>query len=216
MARMTVAVVPAAGRSRRMGRPKLLLPFGDGTVLGATLAALAAGGAQRIAVVGRPQDRELDAWMRDGAADELARRVPEAPELDLLRATNPDPDRGMLSSVLAGLEALGGPGLDTEESRILLVCPADLPALAPATVAAVLERAAEGAALAVPVHAGRRGHPLAIASARVREVSTLDLAVGLRQLLERHPEEIAEVPVDDPGCVRDLDTPADYDSLTGR
>lgn len=215
---MAAAVVPAAGRSRRMGRPKLLLPFGAGTVLGATLAALAAGGARRIAVVGRPDDRDLDAWLRRGAASELARRLrlSGAPGPDLLRAINPEPERGMLSSVFAGLEALGGAGAESDAEEVVLVCPADLPALSPATVAAVLERSAAGAALALPVHGGRRGHPLAIGPALLREVPALDLAVGLRQLLERHPGEVAEVAVDDSGCLRDVDTPEDYRALAGR
>jgi CTP:molybdopterin cytidylyltransferase MocA len=57
---------------------------------------------------------------------------------------------------------------------------------------------------------------LAIGQALLREVPGLDLGAGLRQLLERHPREVAEVAVDDPGCLRDVDTPEDYRALTGR
>jgi molybdenum cofactor cytidylyltransferase len=220
------AIVPAAGRSRRMGRPKLLLPFAGeangagagGTVIGATLAALAAGGAGRIAVVTRAGDRPLRAWLRGQAAAEIARRTGGAagagPELVAL--VNPHPERGMLSSIVIGLEALGGPGAGGGPQP-LLVCPADLPELAPATVAAVLDGlAATDAGLAVPVHAGRRGHPLAIAAGLAAEIPGLDPAVGLRQLVERHPDRLAEVPAADPGCVRDLDTEEDYRRLRGR
>lgn len=230
---MAVAVVPAAGRSRRMGRPKLLLPFGEGTVLGATLAALAGGGARRIAVVARPDDPRLAGWLAGPAGEELAQRLRggRAPGAgghpELVVAFNPDPERGMLSSVLAGLDALagrsgpeGGPpeGAPLRPEEPLLVCPADLPALSPETVAAVLAAlAAPGAGtrpgLGVPVHGGRRGHPLAVAPGLVPEIPGLDPAVGLRQLLDRHPHEVAEVPVDDPGAVRDLDTPEDYETL---
>ena len=212
MTAANTAIVPAAGRSRRMGRPKLLLPLGGGTVLGATLAALAAGGAGRLVVVRRPDDRALADWLGGEAAGEIGRRAGLAVDAvpPLLAAVNPSPERGMLSSILAGLDSLGA----SAGEGALLVCPGDLPALSAGTVAAVLaalERS--GTALPVPVHGGRRGHPLAIAPRRVPEIPTLDLDVGLRQLLDRHPDEILEVPVDDPGCVRDVDTPEDYEDL---
>lgn len=196
-----LAVIPAAGRSRRMGRPKPLLPFGDTTVLGAVAAALAGGGAREVVVVAAPDDRAL---------------ARHATRLGLACAVNPDPSRGMLSSVLAGIEALGGAAALARRGEPLLVCPADLPALAPATVRAVLDALAAGAALALPVHRGRRGHPLGIAPRLAAEIATLDLAAGLRQLLDRHPGELAEIPVDDPGAVDDVDTPDDYRRLRGR
>jgi len=198
---VAVAIVPAAGASRRMGSPKPLLPFGGGSVLGAVAAALAGGGAREVVVVVGPEAEALD---RHAAA------------LGLRRAVNPDPARGMLSSVLAGLEALGGAGAIARRGEPLLVCPADLPALSAATVRAVVDRLEAGAALAVAVHSGRRGHPLGIAARLAPEIESLDPAVGLRQLLDRHRDEVAEVPVDDPGAVDDADTPADYRRLLGR
>jgi molybdenum cofactor cytidylyltransferase len=80
-------------------------------------------------------------------------------------------------------------------------------------VRAVLDALAAGAVLAVPVHRGRRGHPLGIAPRLAAEIETLDPTAGLRQLLDRHPGELAEVAVDDPGAVADLDTPDDYRRL---
>jgi CTP:molybdopterin cytidylyltransferase MocA len=207
-----------------MGRPKLLLPFGDGTVLGAVLAALAGGGARRICVVARPDDPGLAAWLGALAAGEVARRLSlrrrqgARPRAELHLALNPDPERGMLSSVLSGLGALAAGGAaDEGASRPappLLVCPGDLPTLSPATVAAVLGAlAAPGAGLAVPVHRGRRGHPLAIAADLLAEIPDLDPTIGLRHLRLRHPDRVTEVPVDDPGCVRDIDTPGEYREL---
>lgn len=200
--RSIAAVLPAAGASRRMGRPKLLLPFAGGTVVGATLTALLDGGAERVAVVVATGDEALQAW---------ARRRPGA-----LVAVNPDPARGMLSTVRCGLEALGGATELVRRGTALLVTPADLPALAAATVAAVADALRAGAPLAVPLHDGRRGHPLGIAPALLPEVAELDLAVGLRQLLERHAGSVREVAVDDAGCLRDVDTPRDYRRLAGR
>lgn len=196
-----VAVIPAAGESLRMGRPKPLLPFGGGTVLGAVAAALAAGGAGEVVVVTAPGDRAL------------ARLVER---LGLRRAVNTDPSLGMLSSIQAGIAALGGGVALARRGAPLLVCPADLPGLAAATVRALLAALDGGAALAVPVVGGRRGHPLAVAPRRVSEIEALPLAGGLRRLLDLHPDELAEVAVDDPGAVEDADTPEDYRRLLGR
>lgn len=197
---MTLAVVPAAGASRRMGSPKLLLPFGTTTIVAALVAALRAGGASPVVLVTAPGDADLQRAMAEAGC-----RV----------AVNPAPERGMLSSIREGIAALGGARVLAERGEVLLVAPADLPALRPATVAELLwRRAAAEAPLAVPTFQGRRGHPLAIAPALLSEIETLDLAIGLRELLERHAAAVLEVPVHDPGAVRDVDTPEDYASLT--
>jgi molybdenum cofactor cytidylyltransferase len=196
---MTYAIVPAAGSSRRMGRPKLLLPFGDSTVAQALLASLRRAGVERIVVVIAPGDQALWSSVRAAGVEV---------------AVNERPERGMLSSILTGLEALGGPAALAAAGEPILVTPADLPAIDPATVRALiatLERG--GALLAVPTYLGRRGHPLAVASELATEIAALDPAIGLRQLLERHP--VTELAVDDRGVVADIDTPADYESLGG-
>lgn len=193
-----VAIVPAAGASRRMGRPKLLLPLGAGTVVGGVVDALHAGGAGEVVLVVAPGDEELAAWARDQA---------------LTLAVNPRPADGMLSTIRAGLAALGGSAALAAAGRPLLVTPADLPALSPATVRAVLAALTAGAPLAVPLHRGRRGHPLGIAPPLLPEIDRLDLRLGLRQLLDRHAAAVLEVPVDDRGAVHDIDTPEDYARL---
>ena len=192
------AVVPAAGASRRMGRPKPLLAWGDRSVVGSVIEALRAGGCGEITLVVAPGDDELARW---GEAAGLA------------VAENPRPERGMLSSVLAGVERLGGAGTLARRGVPLLVTPADLPALAASTVRRVLAALAEGAALAVPTHAGRRGHPLGISPPLLPELPALDPAIGLRQLLDRHAADVREVQVADPGAVEDVDTPDDYRRL---
>jgi molybdenum cofactor cytidylyltransferase len=189
----TVAVLPAAGASRRMGRPKLLLPFGESTLAGSVVAALRDGGVEEIVLVIAAGDEDLRAW---------------AEEEGVTLAVNPDPDRGMLSSIQEGVAALGGTDV------LLLVSPADLPNLRPETVALLLQRMREtGAPLGVPTHRGKRGHPLAIAPALIPEIGTLDLEIGLKQLRDRHEAELLEVEVGDAGVVEDVDTPEDYARL---
>lgn len=183
-----------------MGRQKLLLPWQGKTLLDHLVGNLRQGGADRLVLVGRADDAALADWASAAGVD---------------LAVNPDPDRGMLSSVRCGLAALGAEAV-AAVAEAVLVCPADHPAVQPATVAAILERLRSGALLAVPRHGGRRGHPLAIAPCLLVEIAGLDPAVGLRQLLERRSRDLAEVPVDDPGVVLDIDTPEDYERLLGR
>jgi molybdenum cofactor cytidylyltransferase len=194
---MTCAIVPAAGSSRRMGRPKLLLPFGRATVVEAVLATLRDAGVARTVVVIAAGDGALRSLAR-GAGAEVA--------------VNHHPERGMLSSVVAGIEALGGAATLASAGDALLVTPADLPTLRPATVERLIASLeAGGAPLAVPTYLGKRGHPLALAAELLPEIAALDPGVGLRQLLDRHP--VLELPVDDPGVVADVDTPAEYERL---
>jgi molybdenum cofactor cytidylyltransferase len=199
---MTLAIVPAAGSSRRMGRPKLLLPWGATTVLGAVVAALRGAGVEAPllvlgpAVGGGAEVEPLRAW---------------AAAAGLPTAENPCPERGMLSSIQAGLDALGGGEALARRGEVLLVCPADLPALRASTVRALLAGMhTAGAPLVLPRHRGRNGHPLAIAPHLLPEIAHLDPAIGLRQLRDRHAARLLALEVDDPGCVADVDTPGDY------
>jgi molybdenum cofactor cytidylyltransferase len=198
---LIVAVLPAAGGSRRMGRPKLLLALHGGPLIGGVVNALLGGGAGEIVVVTAPEDEELRGWARRAGIES---------------AVNPAPERGMLSSILEGIAALGGAAELARRGATLLVYPADLPNLRAGTVAGLLRRMREaGAPIAEPVFQGKRGHPLAIAPALIPEIDTLDPEVGLRQLRDRHQAELLEVEVEDVGVVQDVDTPEDYERLGG-
>jgi molybdenum cofactor cytidylyltransferase len=183
-----------------MGRPKLLLPYLKGTILGALVASLRAAGVETIALVTAPGDAALQEWARAAG---------------LLAAVNPHPERGMLSTIQEGIMALDSAVALLEQQRTLLIAPADLPALRPATVAEVIRRRdAANASLALPVWNGRHGHPLAIAPELIPEIAALDPAIGLRQLRDRHAAATLWIEVDDPGAVHDVDTPDDYEALT--
>lgn len=188
-----VAIVPAAGRSRRMGSDKLLLPWGESIVVEAVIDALRRGGAEEVVLVAAESNRSLRRW-----AEGTGVRV----------ALNRRPERGMLSSIWEGLEALGGAEALAAERTALLVCPGDHPALRAATVRRVVAALAAGADLAVPAVDGERGHPLGIAPQAVRAVPGLDPEIGLRELLERYEPRVVEVA--DRGAILDLDRPEEY------
>ncbi len=179
-----------------MGRPKLLLPFGGGTVIGSLVASFRSAGVERLVVVTAPGDLPLHDWVRRSG---------------LTLAINPDPARGMLSSILEGLAALGGPEALAQRREPLLISPADLPALQPETIRATLAALrSPGIALAWPTYHGKNGHPLGVAAEAVREIPTLDPAIGLKQLRERFAGRTIEVAVEDAGSVSDVDTPEEY------
>ncbi|HEV8630867.1 MAG TPA: nucleotidyltransferase family protein [Thermoanaerobaculia bacterium] len=195
-----LAIVPAAGSSTRMGRPKLLLPWGLETVIGATLRALLAGGVEEAVVV-------------VAAAGPLAGWQPPA---GVRRVVNADPARGMLSSVLAGLAALAPTTPDP-----LVVCPADLPALRAETVVALLTVYRREGGVVVPRcgdgRGSKRGHPLLLAPAWQQRIPELAIHEGgLRRILELAAGAVHEVAVDDPGTLHDVDTPEDYERLRPR
>jgi len=178
-----------------MGRAKTLLPFGGTTVIGATVRALRQGGADAVIVVTRSDDDALIRW---------------ASEHEVSRVENPAPHLGMLSTVQAGVAE----ALRLARQPNLLISPADLPLLQPASVAMVLAALhRDNVGLALPTWRGRRGHPLAIAHRWVGEVAHLDSQVGLRQLLTLHADGLVSLPTDDAGVVRDVDTPEDYAQL---
>ncbi len=187
---MIWAIVLAAGESRRMGTQKLLLPFGEATVVEAVVrAALASRVDRALAVLGSDRD--------------AVRKKLEPAGVDF--AVNEDFAKGMLSSVQAGFKALPA---DAEAAVVML---GDQPFLPASVVDAVIGAYREsGKGIVVPAFRGRRGHPVLVDLKYRDEVIGLDPADGLRQLMRAHPEDIVEAEVEDANILRDLDVPEDY------
>ena len=181
------AVVPAAGASTRFGSPKLVADVDGVPLLQRTLASLLDAGLARVVVVTR------DGATFDGVAALADSRV--------ATVVNPDPGRGMFSSIQAGLAAAGG--------DVVLVLPADMPFVAAATIETVAAQAIASGAVVVPVHDGRRGHPLAIPRASCERLGALAPDTTLKDALASTGVSRTELDVDDPGVVNDVDVPGD-------
>ena len=186
-ASIVVAVVPAAGQSVRFGSMKLLADVGGTPMIARTIASLLDAGVARAIVVTR--------------AGQHFEGVPALTDSRVTTVVNPDPARGMFSSIQAGLAAAVG--------DVVLVLPADMPFVASGTVAAVAAHAAATQSVIVPVYQGRNGHPLAIPAAVRDRLLPLDPATTLKDALAAvgASREILDVP--DPGVVRDVDVPGD-------
>jgi molybdenum cofactor cytidylyltransferase len=195
---MTFAVVPAAGHSTRMGRPKLSLPLGDRTVLERVVAALRDGGVRHVLVVVGPHVPELVPLAATGGAD-----------VCLLPRATPD----MRSTVEHGLRWLEEQYHPQPEDWWVLA-PADHPVVEPGIVREILAAAGcDDRSIVIPVHGGRRGHPTVLAWRHVAGIRALPADAGINAYLREHADETLEVPISDPGILTDLDTPDDYERL---
>ena len=194
---MIAALVPAAGESRRMGRPKLLLSVEGVAVIARVVKALVAGGAHPVLVVSPPIDASGGREVETEAVRAGARVV--VPE-----AQPPD----MRTSVMIGLRRLES---DPAPITAVLLAPADSPGLTASLVARVIRRSeAEPGAIVVPTFEGVRGHPVALPWPIARAVFDLPEDAGVNTLIRQNSDRVVELSVDDPGAIDDLDTPEDY------
>jgi molybdenum cofactor cytidylyltransferase len=116
---------------------------------------------------------------------------------------NPDPSRGMFSSIQAGVATANGDAL--------VILPGDMPYVRPDTVRAVLAKHREGHAIVSPRYKGKRGHPVVMPLALRDEIAATPASANLHEVIKRHQDERVDLDVDDAGVVRDVDTPADLD-----
>ena len=187
---MIWAVILAAGESRRMGRPKLLLPYGEETIIETVVRTAVASSVDGTLVVLGAQRRDIEGRIR---------------RFSVRSVFNPEYRGGMFSSVLRGLGSLPAAG---EAAVIILADQPGIPAGVINSLVASYRRENKG--LVVPLYRKRRGHPLLLDLKYRREVEGLSPELGLRGLLRAHPEDILEVPVSCPEVLRDIDSPADY------
>lgn len=185
------AVILAAGRSQRMGQPKMILPWGTRTVIEQVVDVLAAAGVKEIVVVTGGAREQVEAAL----AGSPARMV-----------FNPLFEQGeMLSSLQTGLRQLS-PGC-----LAALVALGDQPWIDLDVVRAVLGRhRATGARLVVPSYQMRRGHPWLVERGLWGDLLEMTAQQTMRDFLRAHEGEIVYEAVDSPGILKDLDTPEDY------
>jgi molybdenum cofactor cytidylyltransferase len=185
-----VGILLAAGRGSRFdpagGRNKLLQVLPDGEpVAAASARALLAAVARVVAVVRR----------EDAATADLLRGL----GCDVVVCD--DAGSGMAASLVCGVR-------HAQDADGWLIALADMPYVRPSTMAALADAVAQGAsAIAAPLHAGRRGNPVAFAREHLPALLALQGDQGARSILKNNP--VNELAVDDPGILQDIDTPSD-------
>jgi molybdenum cofactor cytidylyltransferase len=188
------AIVLAAGAGKRFGGGKLTSPWQDGMLLDAALAAAFASPARTINVVWGADGRVLE------AASRFASRTGQTRRLRMIHAR--DHAEGMAASMRAGVEALPR---DCAGAFIFL---GDMPRVPHDLPAKLAQALSAGAWAAAPVHGERRGHPVLFGAKLFAVLKTQTGDRGASKLLDALGEDLALVPVDDPGVLFDVDVKA--------
>ncbi|MBL8850697.1 MAG: nucleotidyltransferase family protein [Planctomycetaceae bacterium] len=194
------AVVPAAGHSRRMGQPKLLVRIGGESIIRRLVGALQAGGVTSVSVLVREADLDLQAELAGSGARVVL--TPDTPDM-----------RASVATLLGVIQQEDAP--QPEDSWLL--APADHPFLSAQVVSDLLAARQPGdAGILVPVHAGRRGHPTCFAWGLAARVAAMPAGQGINQLLCDGSVHVREVPTGFADVLTDLDTPDDLERLRQR
>lgn len=181
------AVVLAAGSGSRLGGPKLRIVVDGQSFLAHTVEVLASAGVGPICCVVAAEDAP---WARQEVVDAAV-------------CVNPDPARGMLSSVVAGLAFVQG-------EAGALIAPVDHPYVRVSTIKSLLKTfAGFPDHIIKPVYRGRTGHPVILPKTIFHAVLEASGMTTLREVLAQAGVQARYVDVDDEGVVVNVNTPAD-------
>jgi molybdenum cofactor cytidylyltransferase len=184
------AIILAAGESKRMKEPKMLLPFGGKTIIEKVIENVTASEIDKIIVV------------LGSGSDKIMEMIGNLP---VMHCFNDEYKEGMLSSVKCGLRSL------PEKFDAVIIFPGDQPMISPEIINRLIEAFRKsGKGIMMPVFNNKRGHPLLVSSGYREEIDKLDKSEGLRALAGKFHHDVLEVEVDTSEILRDIDTPEDY------
>lgn len=185
------AIVLAAGESRRMGEPKMILPWGKTTVIARVCEVLLAGGVAEIQVV------------TGGGQAQVESAVQHLPVKTIF---NPEfADQNMIHSLQTGLAAF------KNSLAATLIALGDQPQIEEDTVRRIIRAYQDSnAPLIVPSYQNRRGHPWLVSRSLWPDIFSLQPPATIRDFLNSHAAEIHYLNLSTPTILKDLDTPEDY------
>ena len=182
-----VGLLLAAGSATRFGSDKLLHPLPHGVPIAVQAARHLASQVPRVVAVVKPGTEALTLQLEsEGCEVAVCEHAAE----------------GMGASLACAARAAG-------RADGYLVALADMPFVRPASIAAVRDALASGAALAAPYFRTRRGHPVGISGRFFEQLLALNGDEGAKSLLQENQNVVVKIPVGDPGVIRDIDTPGD-------
>jgi molybdenum cofactor cytidylyltransferase len=187
------AIILAAGESKRMGAPKMLLDFGGKTMLERVIENVIDSDITNIVVV-------------LGAEKDKLKKIADSYPVNI--CFNENFAEGMLSSVKCGIRNL------PVDYEAVLIFQGDQPFITPEVSGLVINTyRTAGKGIVIPTSGGKRGHPLLIDRKYRAEIDLIDSNLGLRSLAHRFKDDVAEVETSNPGILKDFDTYADYNEI---
>jgi molybdenum cofactor cytidylyltransferase len=184
------AVILAAGESKRMGTPKMLLPFKGFTMIESVIDNITRSDADNTLIV-------------LGAEKERLTQLPGI--LRVVRCYNDNYKEGMLSSVKCAFKNVPA------GTRAVMVFQGDQPLITPDVINSVIKAyLSSEKGIIIPVFNSRRGHPVLIDIKYKDDIEQLNKDKGLRSLAYMFPDDVLEVLTDEPGILRDFDTYDQY------
>ena len=184
------AIILAAGESKRMGSPKMLLPFKGFTMIENVIANVSCSKVDNIMVVLGADRDSIVKLIRTKAVN---------------YCYNENYKDGMLSSVVCGFR-----NIPIGHSAVL-VFQGDQPLITPKAINSVIEvYLSSGKGIVIPVYKCKRGHPILIDRKYRDEIQKLNPAEGLRSLALKYSDDVLEVNTDVAGILRDFDTYDEY------
>jgi molybdenum cofactor cytidylyltransferase len=184
------SVILAAGESKRMGFPKMLLSFNGKTMIENVIENVAGSDSGGTLVVLGANKRDLI---------EIVRKC------NVKYCFNENYTEGMLSSLKCGLKNL------PSDLKAVLVFQGDQPFIGSSVINNIIGAyKSSDKGLVMPVHNGKRGHPLLIDRKYLVEIEKIEINEGLRSLAGSFPEDVLEIETDDQGILIDFDTFEDY------
>jgi molybdenum cofactor cytidylyltransferase len=187
---MISAILLAAGQSKRMGKLKQLMPFGQSTIVEQAVDNLLGSAVYEVIVVVGYR------------AEDVIKAIAAKP---IRLAINPDYEHGMSTSIIAGLNLV--------HSRVqgIMLALGDQPLVNSQTINRLIEEFYNhDKGIAVPTYQGSRGHPIIFAIKYKEKLLKLKGDVGGRQIIKDHPGDVLEVAVNSESIVADFDTTDDY------
>ena len=194
---MLAAAILAAGESRRMGQPKALLPYRGATFV------------HHLMEITRDPRIGVQVVVLGAGAKEIRAQLSLPGEQILV---NTEWRRGQLSSIQAAIR-----GLPPNATEGIIVIPVDHPLISVHLIDELIQAfTGSRKAIVMPVHAGRRGHPVIFRASLYDELLAASDAVGARQVVHAHPADVEEVATEEEGVLLNLNDPETLQRALGK